>query len=127
MDTLSGGERARVLLARALAVEAPILLADEPNAALDPYHQLAVLDLLKEQARGGTGVMVVLHDLALAARFCTRLVLLAEHHKVGDGPPADVLGDDNLRRAFHIGVLRGTCAGEGYVLPWRRLDERTDG
>jgi iron complex transport system ATP-binding protein len=122
MDTLSGGERARVLFARALAVEAPILLADEPNAALDPYHQLAILDLLKTQARNGTSVMVVLHDLALAARFCTRLILLAEHGKIADGTPADVLSDANLDRAFRIGVVRGTQSGEGYVVPWRRLE-----
>jgi iron complex transport system ATP-binding protein len=126
MDTLSGGERARVLLARALAVEAPILLADEPNAALDPYHQLAVLERLKAQARSGVAVAVVLHDLALAARFCTRLILLADNTKRADGPPADVLSDDNLRAAFRIAVLRGrTAAGEDYVLPWSRDDRGT--
>ena len=63
---LSGGERTRILLARALAVEAPILLADEPIAALDPYHQLHVMEILRERSRAGAGVLAVIHDLALA-------------------------------------------------------------
>ena len=74
MGEVSGGERLRILLARALAVEADILLADEPIAALDPLHQLQVMELLRMTARQGRGVVVVLHDLALAARFCDRLV-----------------------------------------------------
>ena len=71
LATLSGGERMRVLLARALAVEAAALVADEPIAALDPYHQLQVMEVLRETARRGTLVVVVLHDLTLAARFVT--------------------------------------------------------
>ena len=78
MGQVSGGERMRILLARALAVDAPMLLADEPIAALDPLHQLQVMELLRTTARNGRGVIVVLHDLALAARFCDRLVLLAQ-------------------------------------------------
>ena len=73
---LSGGEKARVLLARALAGAPEILLADEPVAGLDPYHRLEVMEHLAGLAETGTGVVVVLHDLALAARFCRRLVLL---------------------------------------------------
>ena len=78
MAQVSGGERMRILLARALAVDAPMLLADEPIAALDPLHQLQVMELLRATARAGRGVIVVLHDLALAARFCDRLILLAQ-------------------------------------------------
>ncbi len=66
---LSGGERARVALARALAVEAPVLYADEPTAALDPRHQLAIMEHLRHAADAGTTIVVVMHDLALAARF----------------------------------------------------------
>jgi iron complex transport system ATP-binding protein len=120
LDTLSGGERARVLLARALAVEAPVLLADEPIAALDPYHQLQIMELLRDAARGGAGVVAVLHDLALAHRFCDRLVLLAAGHKIADGPPDDVLTDANIGAAYGIAVRRG----EGYILPWSRLEKR---
>src|SRR5262249_3849091 len=71
--TLSGGERMRVLLARALAVEAAMLMADEPTAALDPLHQLRIMQLLRSIAERGSGVVVVLHDLSLATRFCDRL------------------------------------------------------
>ena len=73
---LSGGERARVLLARALATEAPALVVDEPLAALDPRHALGVMALLRAQADGGTLVVAVLHDLGLAARFCDRVLLM---------------------------------------------------
>jgi iron complex transport system ATP-binding protein len=121
LDTLSGGERARVLLARALAVEAPVLLADEPIAALDPYHQLQIMELLRAAAGGGTGVVAVLHDLALAHRFCDRLVLIAHGRKIADGPPDEVLTDANLATAYGIAVRRG----DGYILPWTRLEKRS--
>ena len=124
VDTLSGGERARALIARALAVEAPILLADEPTAALDPYHQLQIMELLRSTARAGAGVAVVLHDLSLASRFCDRLVLLAEGRTLADGAPADVLTDAHLATAYGIEVLRGRRDGEDYLLPWRKLEER---
>ena len=76
VDTLSGGELACALLARALAVGGAALLADEPVAALDPYHQLQVMEILRARADGGQTVIVVLHEITLAARFCDRLVLL---------------------------------------------------
>lgn len=117
MDTLSGGERMRVLLARALAVEAPRLLADEPVAALDPLHQLRVMTLLREAARQGTGIMAVLHDLSLAARFCDRLVLLAEGGVVAEGSPADVLQPMHLKRAYGVEMIAGTEDGIPYVIP----------
>jgi iron complex transport system ATP-binding protein len=99
---LSGGERARVLLARALATNSPVLLADEPVAALDPRHQLVVLDVLKSRARGGATVVAVMHDLALAARFADRLVLLAEGRVRAEGAPAAVLTEAELARSFGI-------------------------
>jgi iron complex transport system ATP-binding protein len=114
---LSGGERARVLLARALAVEAPLLLADEPVAALDPLHQLRVMELLVSAARKGTGVIVVLHDLSLAARFCHRLVLIARGGIVAQGPPAEVLTPENLALAYGVDVVCGENAGIPYFLP----------
>jgi len=115
--TLSGGERMRVLLARALAVEAPLLLADEPVAALDPLHQLRAMELLHSSARSGQGIMVVLHDLSLAARFCDRLVLIAEGKVVAEGPPADVLLPVHLQRAYGVAMVSGSAEGIPYVLP----------
>ncbi|MGH8560377.1 MAG: ABC transporter ATP-binding protein [Nevskiales bacterium] len=99
---LSGGERARVLLARALAVEAQVLLADEPTAGLDPAHQLSVMSVLRARAQSGTGVVVVLHDLTLAARFCDRLVLLGEGRVVAVGVPSQVLTPEHLGSTYRI-------------------------
>jgi iron complex transport system ATP-binding protein len=118
MNHISGGERMRVLLARALAVEAPMLLADEPVAALDPLHQLQVMELLRKKAAAGGGVVVVLHDLALAARFCDRLVLLDGGKVLAAGDPAAVLTDANVAAAFGVEVVRGEHNGAAFVLPW---------
>lgn len=122
VGTLSGGERRRVLLARALAVEAPYLLADEPLAGLDPQHQLDTLQLLRRISGEGTGVVVVLHDLTLATRFCDRLLLLDHGRRIADGTPAEVLDDVRLAQVFGIQALRGSHAGEPFLLPWRTLD-----
>nr|WP_306223379.1 ABC transporter ATP-binding protein [Bosea sp. REN20] len=122
VGTLSGGERRRVLLARALAVEAPYLLADEPLAGLDPQHQLDTLQLLRRISADGIGVVVVLHDLTLAARFCDRLLLLDHGRRVADGSPAEVLDDVRLAQVFDIQAMRGSHAGEPFLLPWRTLE-----
>lgn len=103
---LSGGEQNRALIARALAQDTPLLLADEPAAGLDPAQQLACMSLFRDLAREGRGVLASVHDLGLAARYCTRLVLLAEKHILADGPPEDVLTDAMLHRAFGIRVRR---------------------
>lgn len=116
--TLSGGERARVMLARALAVEAPILLADEPVAALDPRHQIALMQILRQAAAGGDCVAVVLHDLPLAARFCDRIVVLVEGRIVADGPPDTALSTKVVRRAYGVTAIEGRHDGSRYVLPW---------
>jgi iron complex transport system ATP-binding protein len=99
---LSGGEQARVLLARALAQETPLLLADEPIAGLDPAHQLSTMAHLAGLARAGRGIVVALHDLGLAARFCTRLVLLDRGRVAADGPPDAVLTPALMRAVFGI-------------------------
>jgi iron complex transport system ATP-binding protein len=117
MAHLSGGERMRVLLARALAVEASLLLADEPVAALDPLHQLRVMDLLRKAARSGTGVVVVLHDLSMAARFCDRLVLIAHGGIVAQGRPTDVLTSAHLAEAYGVDVVCGISNGLPFYLP----------
>ncbi len=116
-STLSGGERKRVLLARALAVEGEILLADEPVAALDPRHQLRIMGLLQSAARGGAGVVVVLHDLTLATRFCDRIVLLSAGGVLLDGRPAE-LSDALIRKAYGVTTFRGEQDGQPFVAPW---------
>ena len=121
VTTLSGGERMRVLLARALATKPEMLLADEPVASLDPYHQLQVMTLLQAMAQRGAGVVVVLHDLTLAARFCDRLVLINEGKILGDGQPDDVLSAENLAVSYRVEVLRGTENGEPFIVPWKDL------
>ena len=116
---LSGGERSRVLLARALSVEAPALIVDEPLAALDPGHQLATMALLQRQAHAGKLVVVVMHDLTMASRFCDRLLLIAEGQLVADGAAADVLSGDILRTVYGVEAMIGEREGQRYVLPWR--------
>lgn len=124
LDQLSGGERARILLARALAVEAPFLFADEPVAALDPLHQLRVMDLLQTRVKEkGEGVMIVLHDLALAMRYCDRIVLLDHGKIIIDGAP-DLLSDQVLAEVYGVDVIRGTFGGEAYLLPWSKRDQK---
>ncbi len=100
-DSLSGGERARVQLARCLIKDAPILLADEPLAALDPYYQLEMMQLFKTFSKDKTCV-VVLHHLALAYQFCDDIVLLKEGKLVAAGEALEVLNEKNLATAFHI-------------------------
>ncbi|HYA75182.1 MAG TPA: ABC transporter ATP-binding protein [Roseiarcus sp.] len=117
LGALSGGERARALLARALAVEAEILLADEPVAALDPLHQLRTMELLRSVASRGAGVVVVLHDLTLAVRFCDRLIVLAGGRVVADGPPS-VLTEAVIAAAYGVDALRGEYRGEPFIVPW---------
>lgn len=106
MNELSAGERARVLFARALATGAPILLADEPAAFLDPAHQLRLMELLREEARRGAAVAVTLHDLPLAARHCDEIVVLHQGRLAADGNPNTALSDEALAQVFGIAALR---------------------
>ena len=99
---MSGGERARVLLARALATGATALLADEPVAGLDPDAQLLVLERLMARARAGQAVLVSLHDLALAARYADRIIVLHHGAVVADARPLEALTPDVLSRVFGL-------------------------
>lgn len=120
--TLSGGERARVLLARALAVEASLLLVDEPVASLDPYHQIRIMEVLRAYADEGRMVVAVLHDLSLAARYCDRLVLLDGGTVKADGRPDEVLTPANLEETYRIRAVTGGEGRESYILPIARTD-----
>lgn len=99
---LSGGELARALVARALAQEAQVLLADEPTAGLDPAHQMALFEKLRQIAAEGCTVIVALHDLSSAARYCDRIVLLKNGRTLADGPPDTVLSSDWLAEVYGI-------------------------
>jgi iron complex transport system ATP-binding protein len=113
---MSGGERARVLVARALAQEPKALLADEPAAGLDPAHQLALFHHFKTLASEGRTVVVALHDLSLAARFCHRIVLMQAGRVVAAGAPEDVLKIEHLAAVYGIKARYATIDGVPFVL-----------
>jgi iron complex transport system ATP-binding protein len=100
--TLSGGERQLAVVARAIAQQPRLLLLDEPTAFLDLRHRLEVLTVVRELVAAGASALVVSHDLAVAARFCDRLVLLGGGGILANGPPREVLAPASLRAAFGI-------------------------
>jgi cobalamin transport system ATP-binding protein len=99
---LSGGEKQRVILAQALAQEAPVMLLDEPTTHLDPGHVVGILETVHSLARGGTAVMAVFHDLNLASASCDRLVALSGGQVVEDGPPEQVVTSTFLREVYGV-------------------------
>jgi iron complex transport system ATP-binding protein len=117
---LSGGERARVMLARALAVGARGLVVDEPLASLDPGHQIDVMRLLRREAGQGALVVAVLHDLTMAARYCDRLLLVDGGQLVADGVPAEVLTEERLRAVYGISALIDLGGALPMVVPLDR-------
>ncbi|WP_174185412.1 heme ABC transporter ATP-binding protein [Nocardia barduliensis] len=120
--TLSGGERARVALARVLAQDTATLLLDEPTAALDLGHQEAVLRLAAARADDGAAVVVVLHDLGIAAAYADRVAVLDSGRLAADGPPREVLTTELLTRVYQhpVEVLDHPVTGAQLVLPVRR-------
>ncbi len=116
VSQLSGGERARVLVARALAQESRVLIADEPTAGLDPAHALGLFDTFRQLAAEGRAVIVALHDLTLAARFCHHVVLLVAGRVAASGPAADVLQPGTLSAAFNVTIANGLVADVPVVL-----------
>ncbi len=104
-EILSGGERQLVLLASVLAQQTPFLLLDEPTSALDLHHQVDVFERVSAMAAAGLGVAVITHDLNLAARYCTRLVLLHEGRVIADGPPATVMNSETLRKVYDVELV----------------------
>ena len=118
VTTLSGGERARVAIARVLATEAPLLLADEPTASLDPRYQMAVIEMLRRHASGEGAVVAVLHDLALAARHADRVVVVDGGRIVADGPPRAVLTPRLLAATFGVNADVVDMRGSPVIVPW---------
>jgi iron complex transport system ATP-binding protein len=114
---LSAGEQARVLLARALAQETPLLLADEPTAGLDPAHGIATMEVFRGLAAAGRSVLLSLHDFGLAARHCTRLLLLQQGRLVADGRPLEVLRPDAVAAVFGVRLYSAETSEGPVVQP----------
>jgi len=113
---VSGGERQRVMIARALAQEPELLVLDEPTAHLDLNHQLEIMSLLCTLRDGGLGILAVLHDLNLAAQYCDRMVLLHEGRLLAEGKPAQVITPEHVRRAYGMQVLvKESARGRPYL------------
>ena len=118
---LSGGERSRVALARVLAVEAPVILADEPTASLDPRYQIDIMKCLRAAADKGTLVIVVTHDLGLAARFADVVLVLGEGRLVSQGTPAEALSENIMGEVFRVSAYRAEYQREAVIVPWAEI------
>jgi iron complex transport system ATP-binding protein len=123
VTSLSGGERARAAMARVLAQDATVMLLDEPTAALDLRHQEQLLELARGRAEVGVAVVVVLHDLGLAAAHADRVVVLADGSVRSDGPPSEVLSPRLLGEVYDwpVEVVAHPVTGAPLVLPLRRV------
>lgn len=120
MFEISGGERQKALIARAIAQQPEILLLDEPTANLDLYHQLEVMEVLTQlvQKSNLTAVMAV-HDLTLAMRYCSRILLINDHHVIQDGSPHEILSPDLIREVYQVDAYISSDGGVPHIVPIR--------
>ena len=120
---LSGGEQARALIARALAQETPLLIADEPAAGLDPNGQIEIMELFRKLALNeGRSTLVSIHDLSMAARYCTRLILMDQGRIIADGEPCRVLTDRLVAAVFGVRAYRAETRDGMIFQPLSRID-----
>jgi iron complex transport system ATP-binding protein len=126
---ISGGERQRVLIARALAQATPVLLLDEPTASLDINHQVRTLELVRELVATDRTVLAAIHDLNLAAHYCDELLLLSDGQVLAAGSPDAVLTEENLRAAFDVNavVSQHPVTGSTYVTALPEAPEQRAG
>lgn len=125
IDELSGGQRQKVLIGRALVQEASVLLLDEPTSSLDIRHQLEVLDLVREQATAERAAVIAIHDLNLAARYCDRLAMLCDDRIVAAGGP-EILTPETIRDVYGVEATVTDHAGRRVVIPERPLSAAGD-
>lgn len=119
LDRLSGGERQRVVLARTLAQQAANILLDEPSASLDLRHRLSMMETLREEASNrSVAVVVAMHDVSLAGRYCDQLALMSEGAIVAQGQPRAVLTAENLRNVFGVETAVQVDLATGYPQVW---------
>lgn len=119
--TLSGGETARALIARCLAQSTKILLADEPLAGLDMAHQLSVLELFRTKADRGELIISSIHDVGLAARYCTRFILVGHQSLLGDGTPEEIINNPLFSEVFNIEIMMTSSDDGPMFMPKKRL------
>ena len=117
MQAMSGGQRQRVLLAKVLAQQTPLLFLDEPATGLDLVYQEEIFRFCRELCAAGKTVLMVVHELSLAARFCSRLLLIAKGKLTADGAPAEVMQESRLSMAYDvpIRVLENPLSGHADI------------
>ncbi|MGL4607545.1 MAG: heme ABC transporter ATP-binding protein [Eubacteriaceae bacterium] len=125
-NTLSGGEKQRVIIARAIAQEPEIILLDEPTSALDIHHQIEVMELIRQlNLEKSMTVVAVLHDINLASRYCNRLILMKNGKVIEDGTPAQVITEENLKKVYDMKMLiqENRLFGKPEIIPLRVIKE----
>jgi len=126
MTQISGGERQKVMIARAMVQDPSLLLLDEPTSALDLRHQLEVMELVQRVARQKeASVLMAVHDLNLAARFCDRLMVMKEGRIVSTGKPSELLTEALIREVYEVDAVITSESGYMQVIPLRPIREIT--
>ena len=127
LDQISGGERQRVFLARALAQETPVMLLDEPTSFLDMKHQVGIYDLLKKmQVEDGKTIVTIIHDINLARQYCDKVLLLGNGGEYILGQPEQIFNRENIKRFYDVDSVSGTAAGLDIFIPvgkWSKAGE----